>query len=177
MGLINNANHVKFMKVELFMEYVNNCFLMLKGVKYLRKIFFYLLYFILILVYIFGSYKLLNIIRLNAQAAYDMRPWAICSIISYFLFGLLLALDFIVKQIRNKGQWHVHVTKLLIIGFPSLICVVLSILQFYLPVTLPRLFHTQDLMMFIPILLGFVVGTSFYKEDLETLPSQDKSII
>lgn len=77
-----------------------------------------------------------------------------------------MSFEFLFKQFIIKGKWKINTTKLLFLAAPGIVYVTLLILSFYLPINISAVLYRGRITEFIPIVLGYVAGTSFYKKGL-----------
>jgi len=96
--------------------------------------------------------------------------WALTtSIVLYIGFGFLMGLDYLLKERAKEGKWRINVSKLIIIGVPSLVFgfMFYIIFLFHIPTSIfPRVLFSENptYMILFKILLGYTIATSFYKE-------------
>lgn len=91
----------------------------------------------------------------------------ICSVI----FGILLGLEKLVKEIKKEGAWQINRAKLIIIGLPSLYITLFTLIYYFhehfviLPgfVAALLLKFGNDVQIYSGIVLGHVLVSSFYK--------------
>lgn len=89
----------------------------------------------------------------------------------FFTFGLLLGVEHLVDEIRKKGKWHVNLSRLILLGLPSLFLGLyfnlyytsvpyLKFLAHYLPAYLAQ---SPICMQLSILLLGYILATSFQR--------------
>ncbi len=91
------------------------------------------------------------------------------SIVLYIGFGFLLGLNHLLKEKIREGKWRVNLSKIIIMGIPSLILSYAIYIVYLLHIPPSRirdflLTGTSTYMILFKVLLGYVVATSFYKE-------------
>ncbi len=127
----------------------------------MRKKLFYLFYLLFIIAFILCTNKIELILKMNAT--YNPILYAIGKIINLILFGFVLSIEFLFKQFKIKGKWRINTPKLLFLGAPSIVYLTLLILACYIPIKISAVLYRGRITEFIPIVLGYVLGTSFYK--------------
>ncbi|PHV71621.1 hypothetical protein CS063_03390 [Sporanaerobium hydrogeniformans] len=96
--------------------------------------------------------------------------WSLAtSTLLYIGFGLLLGSDYLLKEKVKEGRWRVNLSKLIIMGIPSLILGYATYLYFLFHISLGRfssflVTKPSTYMSLFRILFGYIVATSFYKE-------------
>lgn len=104
----------------------------------LRRFAMYLILTIGFLTLVFWGYKIPLNIKENMMFNAPLELLTIYSIVLPILFGMILRLPTLMKEIKEKKQWSVDWVKLCAIGIPTLYISQASFLYYYLPnVTLP----------------------------------------
>lgn len=94
----------------------------------------------------------------------------------YFAFGLLLGLENLITEILKKGKWRINLSRLILLGLPSLFLglyfnlyyTTIPFLKFFSRY-LPAFFLQSTVCMQLSILLfGYVILTSFRRESQES---------
>ncbi|WP_069997334.1 hypothetical protein [Cellulosilyticum sp. I15G10I2] len=84
----------------------------------------------------------------------------------YVGFGILIGLDYLIREKRKTGKWKINISKFIIIGFPCLVFASVVPISIGLQITIGS-FMVRGLNIYMPlfkILLGYTIVTSFYKE-------------
>lgn len=135
----------------------------------------YFFYLIIIIFFIIIS----NVVTLKATfyaKRFEFFPLIVIKTCIYFIFGAFLGLDNFLKEKSNKGVWKINKPKLLILGLPSLYfslslillhtkLVWLSSFFYIFKANISNILQMKYIYVFSPILLGFIVVTSFYKHN------------
>ncbi len=124
-------------------------------------------------------------ISLGAIPKYISRTYSIpifwilaTDILVYIGFGVLIGLDSFMTERTKEGKWRINISKLVIIGIPSLIFAFFSYLVFGLSIPMGRfaslLINGKGTYMnLFRVLLGYTIATSFYKESAMKSIEQD----
>lgn len=127
----------------------------------------YLLYAVLLFGYLFfANYLDLALARYNS--IYFSITWLIALAVpaSYIIFGCLLGIDHLIRQIRQSGAWSVDTVRLYFLGLPALYFSFYFLLLFFGPIRKPVLpiWSPQQFFDIAAIVFGYVLITSFHKE-------------
>ncbi|MEF9953274.1 MAG: hypothetical protein RR840_01015 [Clostridium sp.] len=136
-----------------------------------RFYFFYLLGFIL---FCFLDGVLINSVAMEVEN-FNIGPASIIVItfLVNIVFGLFIASDHLIKEKIQKGIWMVDMGKIIVLSVPLGFLFIYGVLYFNGVSLIPQfediVFNGKYLpiMMFICTLLGYSVGSSFYKTDKE----------
>ena len=127
----------------------------------------YLLYAVLLFGYLFlASYLAMALTRYNSEHFDIARLIVLVVPVSYIMFGCLLGLEQLVRQIRNSGAWSVAAVRLIFLGLPSLYVSFYWSLYFIGPVrkaVLP-IWMPQQFFAMAAVVCGYVLITSFHKK-------------
>ena len=132
--------------------------------KYLLRSLFYLL--LIITICIMGR-GLLHVYNNYLQLAYDNNSLYL-AFINFIFFGgigIALGLDNFICSTKKKGKWKFNISKLLILGIPSLICSI-SYVPFIFNLfngTFPKAFSENNIIIISNVALGHTLISSFYK--------------
>ena len=107
--------------------------------------------------------------QLNGTLRIPVIWMCITPIILSIGFGFFLGLNHLIEERIKEGKWQVNLSKLIIIGIPSLIFGHAFYLIFLFHISLGRfgsflVTKPSTYMILFRVLLGYVVATSFYKE-------------
>lgn len=129
-------------------------------------------YAIVLVGYMLLSNKFLVGLEDKAQITFNILPYVLWSKAVFVVLGFLLGLDYLYKEFNKVGLWKVRVSKLVIIGMPILIYVLVPIISFLNFQPLLSLFDSSitnlqsqfsHMNKAIEVLLGYTIITSFYK--------------
>lgn len=142
-----------------------------------KNIKFYIIYFFILLSYIIGMGVLLYRIGMNARRDFNFHIFYLAEIIVMFVFGFLIGLEQLYKQITKNGQWKIDGIRLLLIALPCFMLIIWNqgpyllamILHINIAFPLPPypiniILHSKFSLYAIITLIGYIVTTSFYKE-------------
>lgn len=132
----------------------------------------YILWIVFLCCYIFFGnlliYTFRNYVRESITVTFQQpEPWIYyVDLLFYGFFGILLGLEYFLKERAKAGKWKINRSKLFIIGLPSFICfsIVPIITIFKLPVDIFMFVATDLHGILFKILFGYILITSFYKE-------------
>ena len=130
------------------------------------KVLGYLIYAVLLFGYLFlANYLGLALVRYNST--YFNITWLIVLAVPvfYILFGCLLGLEHLVRQIQKGGTWTVTTVRLIFLGLPSLYFSFYWSLYFIGPIRKPILpaWLPQQFFTVVAVMFGYVLITSFNK--------------
>ena len=140
---------------------------------------FYITYIIMILCYIIGSSIILSKMKFYAEKTYNPFISVTISLVSSVLLGILLGLEYLFKEKSKDGKWKINGAKFIILGLPCLLVLLwgwgpILIMQLFSmsnikiierPFLINTLFNNNTSIIFLAILVGWVLTTSFYKEN------------
>ena len=96
---------------------------------------------------------------------------SILYIISYGAIGAVLGLDSLIKERNKAGKWTINISKIIIIGIPSLIFALplnlLLIDGISVPNVIMKILANDNLMVICNVILGYIITTSFYKVEVD----------
>lgn len=133
---------------------------------------------------IIASSKLVEL-RHWVSVNYKPGPYWIASFFAYVIAGILLAIEYTYTEFKKPGRWKTNIEKLIFLGIPALFFS-LMIFIYFAPFQKPHLVNAllSQLMSlgqnFIPIagiFLGYILSTSFYKEDEKRADADNKKLI
>ena len=136
----------------------------------------YLIYIVVIYFALVLRSHLLELQKLYVGQTYrftDFQPmmYLLAATVIVMLIGALLGLDQFLAQRKKVGKWRVNWPKLILLGVPSLV-LSLYLFVFFTPFinALMPLYawvttYNYDFMAIFQLILGYVIITSFYRED------------
>lgn len=132
----------------------------------------YTLFMLFMICFIFAGKLSLDSINNYVQRFYIIPVlllWT-TNIVLYIGFGVLMGLGDLIKEKEKMGEWKINFSKLIIIGIPSLIFGFLLniIILFQIPTAdfmRPLISGKTSYMILFKILFGYIVITSFYKQE------------
>jgi TM2 domain-containing membrane protein YozV len=97
--------------------------------------------------------------RLTLTAYHHIAAYAV-----QFILGIIFGIEKFIKEINSEGKWKINISKLLILGIPSLFfSAIISI--YILPISFIIEFITaKGVMQFFRMFLGYICITSLYKQ-------------
>jgi len=113
-------------------------------------------------------------VRMDNEQTLNFKPYFynLLMIVFYGGVGILLGLEYLIKEITKKGVWKINLPKLLLVGAPSLyFSLNIFIYYFNVPFILnhlsfPLVLFSQSDTSYIAVfqvMLGYIITTSFYK--------------
>ena len=133
-----------------------------------EKIIRYLVYAFVLFGFLLLSQHVVKEFRRIASITYNTYPYIYVSIISSILIGVLIGLEMLLREARKRGTWKIHAEKLLFLGLPSFYFTFNSLISLpFFPhqVSLPSLpYINPETTPIAAIILGYTIGTSFYKK-------------
>jgi len=123
---------------------------------------------------VFINYKIMA----NTSGPFQQVIRQISVLASMFIFGIMIGLDCILERYNAKGKWLFNKKRILILGLPLLIVIIyffgIDIME-YLTVSPIKIPHELPLKLaflqvndysfwILPLLLGYIITTSFEKE-------------
>ncbi|MCG8485208.1 MAG: hypothetical protein MJA31_17995 [Clostridia bacterium] len=152
----------------------------------LRNAKFYSIYFLIMLSYIIIMGVAHHRMLMHFQRTFNIHMYHTVTTLLLILLGFILGFDQLYQQYRKKGKWHVDGLRLLCLGLPCFILfiwnlgpIMLSqIFPFFQSIRFPPyplniIVHSRFSLYAITTLIGYVIATSFYKE--ENIESKDSS--
>lgn len=96
-----------------------------------------------------------------------MVNFFILQFLMYLAIGKVLGLEKFYNEYKKNGTWKINISRLLIIGIPSLILGLFNVLYYIIqiiPIIISGPFIRFNMITnFMQILLGYTIVTSFYK--------------
>ncbi|AZV56021.1 hypothetical protein [Clostridium sp. AWRP] len=139
-------------------------------IKTWLKYFIYV-FIIIVFMYLLG-YISVYLKKLQEAFSISIYQYGLITFILYALIGFLIGLEHFLKEKRKNGRWRVNLSKLTLMGLPSLYFS-FYVFIFYCPVPFIRAALIQPIEFFLRVnmnlitifqlLFGYVVITSFYK--------------
>ncbi|MFZ7120990.1 MAG: hypothetical protein ACOWWH_08590 [Eubacteriaceae bacterium] len=132
------------------------------NIKKWRK---YIIFILFLSVYIFIAYVLDNITSSYVNETFNPFVKILFDYLMYIIFGMILGIEYLLNQKKLEGKWKINLSKLLIMGIPSLFFAS----HHYITIVGINIFPTILNSMFLilwQILFGYVVVTSFYKDTI-----------
>lgn len=128
-------------------------------------------YIALIIIYFLVALRLTYLIDVKMETMhYNFLILPLCKLILNSIFGAILGLDSLIKEIRKKGRFSVDVFRLLIIGIPSLYLssmyfIYYSSVGFIRELAMPlnTNIYNSTMMSLFQVLLGFSIISSIRK--------------
>jgi hypothetical protein len=94
------------------------------------------------------------------------------------LLGLVMGIEHFVTEYRKQGKWIVNITKLIIIGIPSLILTFYLALYFIIPIPLPMhgvIYNDKLFSEVSGLIFGYTLLTSLGKKQENPVPESEKN--
>lgn len=142
-----------------------------------KNIKFYIIYFFILLSYIIGMGVLLQRIGMYVRRDFNFHIFYLAEIIVMFVFGFLIGLEQLYKQITKSGKWKIDGARLLLLGLPCFMLIIwiqgayLLSMIFTINISLPLPPYPLNIILYskfslyaITTLTGYILTTSFYKE-------------
>ncbi|KNF07368.1 hypothetical protein CLPU_18c00500 [Gottschalkia purinilytica] len=136
----------------------------------------YVAYSLALMVYIVISSNILHMLEVLASNTYNAFITIPGNIVVSLLFGVILGTESFVKERRKSGKWKLNKEKFLLVGLPPLI---FTTLISFTGLDIPsfNIFGTLSSTNLSMILLGFILITSFHKDQKEEVSIQTHSQI
>lgn len=127
----------------------------------------YIIYLLLLICYILASHQLIEQLTSQTKMTYKAYPLILGRTIIFILFGMLLGLDYIVREIKKEGKWKINLSKIILIGLPSAYIVTCYLMWLngisFIVTHFIFILSTADFSTAVDILFGYTVISSFYK--------------
>lgn len=125
----------------------------------------YLLYAAAVIVYLLAAQYLVEVLQKNAAATFEPFWYITVHYTVYLILGAALGIEHIIYNRKKKGPWKFNYAKLLLAGLPILIFnLTIFLYQYQLPVYLVNLRYIEV----TTLILGYLIATCFYKENITT---------
>lgn len=132
----------------------------------------YFVYAFIIIAFMYlVEYVLIYLKKLQETFGMSIYQYGLITFILYAAIGFLIGLEYLLKEKRKNGKWKVNLSKLILMGLPSLYFSLYFI--FYCPVLFIRNALIQPIEFFLRVnmnlitifqlLFGYIVITSLYK--------------
>lgn len=143
----------------------------------LKNVKFYSIYFLVILSFIIIMGVLLHRVSMETMKSFNIQFLMALTFLVSVVFGFILGFDQLYNHWQKLGKWHIDILRLLSLGLPSLILVVWNtgpiMLSRFIPnisLSLPPypldiLLYSKFSLYAMTFIIGYVIATSFYKED------------
>ncbi|RDY22968.1 hypothetical protein CHF27_010710 [Romboutsia maritimum] len=120
------------------------------------------------------SYLGLKVTKMYYAQFYQFKEskfiyYSILYIVSYGTIGAILGLEYFMKERKKIGKWTVNISKIVIVGVPSLIFALplnlLLIDGISVPDIIMKILANDNLMVICNVILGYIIITSLYKAE------------
>ncbi|RCX09979.1 hypothetical protein DFR58_13123 [Anaerobacterium chartisolvens] len=136
---------------------------------------FHGLYFVLLIVLMgMGGYAL-NVLKSHVMYREGILAYLYTELLFCFIFGLLLALPYIIQQKTKKGPWGINTPKILFLALPCFIFILWQIFSYsgdmgenFLVFNYSSVFYNKVSNYLIAVLLGYSLPVSLYKKGEES---------
>ncbi|MDF2535732.1 MAG: hypothetical protein K0R18_1891 [Bacillales bacterium] len=132
---------------------------------------------LLLLVVFSGDFVFDGIIE-KANSTFKIPKYLYISEIGFFVsIGLLLGLEYFIKEMKKVGKWKINLPKILLLGIPSLYFSFGIYIYFGMGNFLPNVLtspiamlmnKSNNFMVVFQLILGHTIITIFYKKDGRT---------
>ncbi|APM40883.1 hypothetical protein [Clostridium kluyveri] len=133
----------------------------------------YLAYTFVIIAFMYLGEYVLTYLKKSWEVTFNLSVYQydLITFIFYAAIGFLIGLEYFLKEKRKEGRWKINVSKLILMGLPSLYFSLYAfIFYFSVPSVIniliqPIVFFLSDItfMAIFQLLFGYVVITSLYK--------------
>lgn len=131
----------------------------------MKNKFFYVLYLTFFLIVLFYFSKINLEIFIPALKKFDFSEYdKLLSLMMLILIGGLIGFEVLVKQFKRRGSWIINVNRIIIFGVPLSILSLHSIV-YYLPLSIGNPILSEYSLFISRIFLGYIVITSFEKNE------------
>ncbi|MDD3314340.1 MAG: hypothetical protein PHH05_02370 [Syntrophaceticus sp.] len=126
----------------------------------------YFLFAIAIIAYLLAAQYFVEVLQKNATATFEPFWYIIVHYAVYLILGAALGIEHIAHNRKKEGPWKFNFAKLLFAGIP--IFIFNLTIYLYHQFQLPAYFVNWRNVEVATLILGYLVATCFYKQNVST---------